>query len=130
MNIVILQGRLVADPETSTTTNGTALTKFKVAVQRSMPNENGEYDADYINCIAWKNTAEFVAKHFVKGKGIGIRGRMQTRSYEKDDGTKAFVTEVVVEQSYFPVGGGTQSTAKEEQKQESTLEPIEDDLPF
>lgn len=100
LNIVALQGRLAADPEQRTTQNGTAVTSFSLAVQRNVKGSDGEYGTDWIDCVAWRNTAEFIGKYFTKGKMIALDGTLQTRSYEKG-GVKHKVTEVVVQSVYF-----------------------------
>lgn len=100
MNIVILTGRLTKDPEKRSTQNGTATTSFSIAVNRNYKNAEGGYDADFINCVAWRATADFVAKWFKKGSLINIVGSIQTRTYEKD-GRKVYVTEVIVDKAEF-----------------------------
>ena len=100
MNIVILTGRLTKDPEKRSTQNGTATTSFSMAVNRNYKNAEGGYDADFINCVAWRATADFIAKWFKKGSLINIVGSIQTRAYEKD-GRKVYVTEVIVDKAEF-----------------------------
>lgn len=100
MNKVILVGRLTKEPELRTTANGVSVASFTVAVNRRFKNAEGNYDADFINCIAWRNTADFIAKSFGKGQQIGLVGSIQTRNYEKD-GKKVYVTEVAVDEVYF-----------------------------
>ena len=78
-NLVVLTGRLTADPELKTTPNGVSVTSFSIAVQRKQKNSNGEYETDFINIVAWRQTAEFITKHFTKGSLIGIEGCIQTR---------------------------------------------------
>ena len=100
LNIVALQGRLAADPEQRTTQNGTAVTSFSLAVQRNVKGSDGEYSTDWIDCVAWKGTAEFICKYFQKGQLMAVNGALQTRSYEKD-GVKRKVTQVVVQNANF-----------------------------
>lgn len=100
LNIVALQGRLAADPEQRTTQNGTAVTSFSLAVQRNVKGSDGEYGTDWIDCVAWKGTAEFICKYFHKGQLMAVNGALQTRSYEKD-GVKRKATQVVVQSAYF-----------------------------
>ena len=100
LNIVALQGRLAADPEQRTTQNGTPVTSFSLAVQRNVKGGDGEYGTDWIDCVAWKGTAEFICKYFQKGQLMAVNGTLQTRSYEKD-GVKRKVTQVVVQSAYF-----------------------------
>ena len=100
MNKVILVGRLTKDPEIKLTTNQTKFCQFTLAVDRRFKDQNGQRQADFINCIAWRQTAEFIAKYFNKGSRIGVVGSIQTRSYEKD-GQKSFATEVVIDEAEF-----------------------------
>ncbi len=101
INEVILVGRLVADPEMKSTQSGIAVVSFTVAVNRSYKNASGGYDADFINCVAWRNQAEFLSKYFGKGDKIGIIGSIQTRSYEDRAGMKRYATEVVADKIRF-----------------------------
>lgn len=98
MNKVMLIGRLTKDPELRYTQGGTAVASFTIAVDRRFSKEK---EADFINCVAWQKTAEFISQYFRKGSKIVVEGRLQTRSYEAEDGARRFVTEVVVEQSEF-----------------------------
>lgn len=99
LNKVIIGGKITADPELKTTPNGTSVTQFSVAVNRRA--KEGEQQADFINCVAWKNTAEFITKYFRKGSSICITGRIQTRSWQDQSGAKRYATEVVVEEAGF-----------------------------
>ncbi len=101
MNKVILIGRLTKDPDLRYTQSGTAVASFTLAVNRRFANQNGEREADFINCVAWNKSAEFVANYFTKGQQMALEGRLQVRSYEGDDGKRRWVTEVVVEQMEF-----------------------------
>ena len=101
MNKVIMIGRLTKDPELRSTANGESVTSFTVAVNRRFKNAEGNYDADFINCIAWRQQAEFVCKHFGKGQLIGVVGRLQSRSYSNKHDENVYVTEVVCEEIYF-----------------------------
>lgn len=108
LNIVAIQGRLSADPEQRTTQNGTAVTSFSLAVKRNVKGGDGEYGTDWIDCEAWKGTAEFICKYFQKGQLMAVNGSLQTRSYEKD-GVKHKVTQVVVQSAYFCESRNTSS---------------------
>lgn len=114
MNKIMLIGRLTKDPELRYTPNGAAVTSFTLAVDRRFPNQNGEREADFINCVAWNKSAEFVANYFHKGKPMALEGRLQVRTYEGNDGQRRWVTEVVAEQIEFVgsksdnAGGGRQ----------------------
>ena len=99
LNITALQGRLSADPELRTTQTGTPVCSFTLAVQRNIKSGD-EYPTDWIDCVAWKGTAEFICKYFQKGQLMAVNGSLQTRSYEKD-GVKRKVTQVVVQSAYF-----------------------------
>ena len=108
MNKAILVGNLTRDPEHRTTSNGTSVTSFTVAVQRRFKDADGNYQADFINCVAWRSTAEFVGKYFTKGMKIGVVGSIQTRTYEDRDGVRRYATEVVVDEAEF-VGSKAQN---------------------
>lgn len=100
MNKVILVGRLTKDPEMRITQNGTNVCSFCVACDRRY-SQNGERQADFIHCVAWRQCAEFISKYFKKGNRIALDGSMQTRSWEDDSGVKHYATEVIVEHAEF-----------------------------
>ena len=100
MNKVSLVGRITKEPELKLTSNQKSYCNFTLAVDRKFKDANGQRQADFINCIAWNQTATFICKYFHKGNRIGISGSIQTRSYEKD-GNKTFVTEVLAEEAEF-----------------------------
>lgn len=110
MNKWIGSGRLVRDPETkySQGENSTAITRFTIAVDRRFKRE-GEADADFIPCVAFGKTAEFVDKYFSKGSKIFIEGRIQTGSYTNKDGQKVYTTDIAVEQVEFGESKGSGS---------------------
>ena len=101
MNQFTGMGRLTRDPEIKTTTSGISVCSFGIAINRRFKNASGEYEADFLNCVAWRQTGEFISKYFHKGSMIGIVGTVQTRNYENKDGQKVYVTEIVVEQAHF-----------------------------
>jgi single-strand DNA-binding protein len=101
MNQISLIGRLTKASELKYTQAGVAVASFTLAVDRQFKNKNGEKEADFINCVAWKHTAEAIANFTDKGHRIGITGRIQTRNYENNEGKRIFVTEVVAEQVTF-----------------------------
>lgn len=101
MNSVALVGNLTKDPEIRETINGNKSCNFTVACRRRFKNASGEYESDFINCVAWRQTAEIVAKYFSKGSKIGLTGSIQTRTYDAQDGSKRHVTEVVVDSVEF-----------------------------
>lgn len=109
MNKVILMGRLTKDPELRFTTSNTAVCQFSIAVDRKYKSE-GQPTADFINIVAWRNTAEFVSKYFNKGSRIAIVGQIQTRSYEATDGRKVYVTEVIADEVEFCESKSTSNT--------------------
>jgi len=112
INRVVLVGRLTKDPELRYTTNGVAVTRFTVAVNRPFANQNGEREADFINCVAWRKQAENLANYMRKGSLVGIDGRIQTGSYEDQDGKKVFYTEVVAESIQFLESKNTPNSAQ------------------
>ena len=97
MNNVSLIGRLTKDPDLRYTSSGMAVATFSLAVQRSFRNKDGNYEADFINCVCWNKSGETLANHVKKGQRIGVTGRIQTRNYENEQGNRVYVTEVVVE---------------------------------
>lgn len=97
INNVVLVGRLTKDADLRYTSNGTAVASFTVAVNRQFTNQKGERDADFINCVAWRKTAETLANFTRKGSLVGLEGRIQTRSYDNQQGQRVYVTEVVVD---------------------------------
>ena len=96
MNSTQLVGRLTKDIDLKFTESGTAVGNFTLAVNRSFKNEQGEREADFINCVIWRKAAENLAQFTRKGSQIGIEGRIQTRNYENNQGQRVYVTEVVV----------------------------------
>lgn len=102
MNKVILIGRLTRDPELRTTPSGTATTSFTIAVDRTFVNQQtGQREADFINCVAWRKQAENISRYCFKGTQVAVEGRIQTRNYEAQDGTKRYVTEVICDNVTF-----------------------------
>lgn len=97
INRVVLTGRLTRDLELKTTQSGLSVASFTLAVNRQFTDANGNREADFINCVIWKKSAENLCKYTHKGSLIGIDGRLQTRSYDNNNGQKVFVTEVVVD---------------------------------
>ncbi|WP_353462199.1 single-stranded DNA-binding protein [Mammaliicoccus sciuri] len=101
INRAVLVGRLTKNPEYRTTPNGIAVTTFTIAINRSFTNQNGERQADFINCVSFKNTAEAVNNYLQKGSLAGVEGRIQTRNYENNEGKRVYVTEVVCDSVQF-----------------------------
>ncbi|EAG1886160.1 TPA: single-stranded DNA-binding protein [Listeria monocytogenes] len=101
MNRAVLVGRLTKDPELRYTPAGVAVATFTLAVNRTFTNQQGEREADFINCVVWRKPAENVANFLKKGSLTGVDGRVQTRNYEGNDGKRVYVTEIVAESVQF-----------------------------
>lgn len=101
MNRVVLVGRLTKDPDLKYTPNGVPVARFTLAVNRTFSNQQGEREADFINCVVWRRAAENVANFLKKGSLAGVDGRIQTSSFEGQDGKRVFMTEVVAESVQF-----------------------------
>lgn len=101
MNKVILMGRLTRDVELRQTPNGVSVARFSIAVNRRFAGKDAEQTADFINCTAWRQTGEFIARYFKKGSMIAVVGSIQTRSWDNQDGQRQYATEVVVDEAYF-----------------------------
>ena len=125
MNKAIIVGNLTKDPEQRTTANGTAVTSFTVAVRRRYKDADGNYQADFINCVAWRGTAEFIAKHFTKGLKIGVIGTIQTRTYDDQNGNRRYVTEVVVDEAEFVTSKAQNTGGKQQEAVPDGLEEYE-----
>ena len=101
LNKIILMGRLVKDPELRRTQSGTAVTSFRIAVDRDFKSQDGSKQADFFDVVAWRNTAEFVSKYFTKGRMAIVEGRLQTRDWTDREGGKRVATEIVADNIYF-----------------------------
>ncbi len=97
INNVVLVGRLTKDPDLRYTSSGTAVATFTLAVNRNFTSQNGNREADFINCVIWRKSAETLANYARKGTLLGVTGRIQTRSYDNQQGQRVYVTEVVAE---------------------------------
>ncbi|MCX7774033.1 MAG: single-stranded DNA-binding protein [Clostridia bacterium] len=144
MNKIFLQGRFVADPELRHTPSGVAIASFRLAVDRDFKDrDTGEKKADFINCVAWRQTGEFVSRSFTKGRMAIVEGRLQIRDYNDRDGNRRTIAEVVADNVYFgdskkdgdsqgssysPPGGGYSAQPDVEQFVELTDEDVE--LPY
>lgn len=134
LNKAILVGRITKDPELKSTEKGTSVLSFTVAITRKYKDANGERQSDFINCVAFRGTADFISQYFKKGDLISIDGTIQTRTWDDAEGKKHYVTEVMVE------GAGFVEGKKESQAENETLpglpaefgtEDVTDgDLPF
>ena len=101
LNKVILQGNLATEPDIRHTQSGTAVSSFRLAVNRDYKSQDGTRETDFINIVAWRGAAEFVGKYFTKGQQAVIEGRLQVRQYTDREGNKRSVTEVVASNIYF-----------------------------
>lgn len=111
LNVICLMGRVVHDPVLKSTPSGAAVTTFAVAVERNRAGQDGKRPVDYIDVVAWRNTAEFVCKYFQKGSWIAVNGSLQTRTYEDKDGNKRKAFEVLADNVHF---GGSKTDASRE----------------
>lgn len=101
LNKIFIMGRITKDPELRRTDSGAAVTSFSLAVDRDFKGQNGEKETDFIDVVAWRSTAEFVAKYFAKGRMAVVEGRLQIRSWKDKDGNKRSKAEVVADNVYF-----------------------------
>ncbi len=117
LNRVVLVGRLTRDPDLRYTQNGTAVANFTIAANRPFTNQQGERDADFINCVIWRRPAENLANYMKKGSMIGVDGRIQSRTFEGKDGKTVYVTEVVADNVQFlePKGSSPQGAGQGQQ---------------
>lgn len=138
LNKIFIMGRLTRDPELRRTQNGTAVTSFTLAVDRDFKNVDGTKDTDFIDVVAWRNTAEFVSKYFSKGRMAVVEGRLQLRDWTDKDGNKRRNAEVLADKIYFgdakrdTDSGAARPTGFTEAAQPTGFTEIEDDgdLPF
>nr|DAV27074.1 MAG TPA: Single strand binding protein [Caudoviricetes sp.] len=141
INNTVLVGRLTKDVELRYTPSNVAVATFTLAVNRTFKNENGEREADFINCVMWRQQAENLANWCKKGALIGVTGRIQTRSYDNQQGQRVYVTEVVAEQFQLLESKGqqgnqgqqkpqTQQQTPDFSRQGAPMDISDDDLPF
>ncbi len=133
MNKVILIGNLTKDPELATTNSGISVCRFTLAVTRNFANAEGEREADFLDIIVWRGQAENCHKYLRKGSKCAVIGSIQKRSYDAQDGTKRYVTEIIAETVEFlnSKNNGDGQEKVEDKKEVAELEPIDDDtLPF
>ena len=116
MNKVELIGRLTKEPEIKLTSNQTQFCNFTIAVDRRFKDANGNKQADFINCVAWKQTAVFIQKYFHRGNKIGVCGCIQTRTYDDQNGVKKYVVEVIAEEVEFIESQNQATTSPESQQ--------------
>lgn len=101
LNTAIIMGRLTADPELRTTAGGVETTRFTVAVDRDFQQQGQEKQTDFINCVAWRQSAQFITKYFRKGSMIAVQGSIRTGSYTAQDGSKRYTTDIQVDRANF-----------------------------
>lgn len=101
LNHVSIMGRLTRDPELRRTGSGTPVANFTIAIDRDFSGKDGEKETDFINCVAWRQTAEFVNRYFTKGRMAVVSGRLQVRKWQTHEGENRYVTEVIAESVYF-----------------------------
>ena len=141
LNKAVIMGRLVRDPELKTTSAGTSVCSFTVAVDRSFVKQGEERQTDFIDCVAWRGTAEFLCKYFNKGRMVNVVGSIQKRTWDDKDGNKRYATEIIADEINFCGDKRPESATNEysqapvpvqEPPQSSGFVPIDadDDLPF
>ena len=142
MNKAILIGNLANDPESRTTQSGIAQCTFRLAVQRRFANQQGVREADFLTIVCWRQTAELCARYLSKGRRVAVEGSIQTRSYDAQDGTKRYVTEIVADNVEFLSSreegqrGGYDAPASPAPRQQAPMgnggftEGDDDELPF
>lgn len=140
LNKAILVGRLTRDPELKSTTSGISVLNFTVAITRRFKDANGERQSDFISCVAFRQTAEFISNYFKKGNMISIDGTIQTRTWDDNDGKRHYVTEVLVNDAGFieskkdsEASAGTSGRSEgalPEMPAEFGADVVDDDLPF
>ena len=129
LNHIVLMGRLTRDPELRRTGTGIAVASFSIAVDRDFGSkETGEKETDFIDIVAWRNTAEFAAKHFKKGDGLTVQGRAEVRKYTDKDGNNRETVEIIADSVYF--GEKKRDTSEQNTAPvPDDFEPIEDEFP-
>jgi single-strand DNA-binding protein len=116
MNVFVGVGRLTKDVDLRYTQGGKAVGNFTIAINRPFKNDSGGNDADFINCVSWGKQAENLAQYMKKGSQIGVSGRIQTRSYDDNDGKKVYVTEIVADSVQFLESKGSNQTGSNQQQ--------------
>ncbi len=129
LNKIFIMGRLTRDPELRRTTTGTAVTSFSLAVDRDFKGQNGEKETDFIEVVAWRNTAEFVAKYFAKGRAAVVEGRLQIRDWKDKDGNNRRSAEVVADNVYF-ADSKRESDEQIPARDFAEIDEYDDEVPF
>ena len=130
INTVTLSGRLTRDPEQRETQTGIAMANFTIACNRRKFKDQDEAEADFLRCVAWRNTAEYVMKYLHKGDKIGLTGRIQTRSYQDDTGKTVYITEIVANEVSMMGSAQKQEVQYQEPKTTPKKEPEEKQIQF
>ena len=140
LNHIVIMGRLTRDPELRRTASGVAVTSFTIAVERDLKTKEGEKETDFIDCVAWRQTGEFVSKYFTKGRMAVVSGRLQIRGWTDKEGNKRRTAEVVADNVYFgdskkedANGGGYDPQNQDPEYPASDFPVLDDDdakLPF
>lgn len=129
MNKAILIGNLARDPETTTTASGITKCNFTIAVQRRFANQQGVREADFLPVVCWRQTAELCARYLAKGRKVAVEGTIQTRSYDAQDGSKRYITEIVADNVEFlgSSHASGQNEAQPTEPDENGYTPVPDD---
>ena len=132
LNKIFLMGRLTRDPELRRTGSGTAVASFSLAVDRDFKSQSGEKETDFIDIVAWRNTAEFVSKYFTKGRMAVVEGRLQIRDWTDKEGNKRRSSEVVADSIYFGDSKKDTGMTAQSYSNNGSFSEVEDDgeLPF
>jgi single-strand DNA-binding protein len=134
INAVVLVGRLTKDPEVQHTNSNIAVCKFTLAVNRKYKSDGGENEADFIRCVAWRKSAENMARFVKKGSLLGIEGRIETGSYDDKEGIRRYTTDVITDSVQFlepkSQNNAPQNNGYTRQDSTPTIDVEEDDLPF
>lgn len=129
LNHIVIMGRLTRDPELRRTANGTAVTSFTIACDRDFGSD-GQKETDFVECVAWRSTGEFVSKYFAKGRMAVVSGRLQIRKWEDKDGNKRTTAEVVADNVYFGDSKRDSDSASSTASNFAMLEEEDAQLPF
>lgn len=132
MNKCIFIGNLTKDPELTTTPSGVSVARFTIAVSRRFTNADGERETDFINCVAWRNQGENLAKYCKKGDKISVLGALQNRSYEDGNGIKRHITEIITDEVEFISTKKNDENSGNSKPKKPTLQACDDDgdIPF
>ena len=132
LNKILIMGRLTRDPELRRTNSGTAVTSFTLAVDRDFKNAYGTKETDFVDCVAWRSTAEFAAKYFTKGRMAIVEGKLQIRDWQDKDGNKRRNAEVIADNLYFgdsrSDNGGHQAAKAPVSVDAEDFDEVEDDM--